>query len=72
MKALERIANNITKTGYQREFLLHMLEMFVQMGLQIRQLSEKGHRKVGVNIKISPSEFIHRLAWNFQPFQIGK
>ena len=46
MKALERIANDITKTGFQREFLLYLLEMFVQMGLQIRQLSEEGHRKV--------------------------
>ena len=48
MKALERIANNITQTSDKRDFLLHLLEMFVQMGLQVRQLSEKAHRKVGL------------------------
>ena len=73
MKALERIANDITQTSDKRDFLLHLLEMFVQMGLQVRQLSEKAHRKVGLFYFTLPSCFslILRLKNNYAALPVA-
>ena len=45
--ALQVIANKLVeKTAMQSDFLIHLLEMFVQVGLHARKMSEKAHIKV--------------------------
>eukprot|EP00794_Sanderia_malayensis_P007730 gene7730-8569_t len=45
-KALQTIANDLEDTNLQRSFLMHLLEVFVQMGLHARLLSSDTlHRK---------------------------
>ena len=51
INALQKIATDLDKDNpIKDDFLIHLLEIFVQLGLQSRKLSEKTHSKVGLDM----------------------
>ena len=51
INALHAIANQLDDESTMcNDFLVHVLEMFVQLGLQARKMSEKTHSKVSLCI----------------------
>jgi len=49
INSLQKIASELEyKNPIKEDFLVHLLEMFVQLGLQARKLSEKTHSKVTI------------------------
>ena len=46
INALFTISSQMQNHSLQNDYLIHLLEMFVQLGLQAREMSEKTHTKV--------------------------
>ena len=52
INALYTISSQMKCHNLRNEYLIHLLEMFVQLGLQARKISEKTHAKVSAVTKL--------------------